>query len=776
MQTVVDWCQQTLGIKELDSLWYERLAQTYRTEGLFTKAIETYEKALALPDADTNCLEGLAIALAEDDRLLEACTKMTEAVQFLEQDQEANKERLTDDYKCLGRWKDQLQQAASAIEYTQKALDLTPSDAEARFSLLQLYLEHNEGAALVTFMNKLAEAPYDGKTPTPFAEIMKAIALNSNHDWLFSRFFSVISTDAKLSAVLMVELDRCIVRAEKGPTTDLSLAATLQLYKGIALYNYAMKGLAETDSAIPCWDRCLKIGLDTQWNWAGRIQASRLMASHFFEQARRSTDPADRQKHFERLRALAEDGNPFEVSPARTYLAVYYLLHHDDGEDNVQKQEQRKKLSRGVLRQAISSAFELLSDDDEDNDVQGFLRLAEILRFSGDEVNARAAYSVAIPGFPEEAMSWLLDFPNEPERSLGITLAREANEHGFWQISQKIDWVLQELDRREGRKPPQTENGQNEQLEASGKGEEDDDKGDNGPGHVNEGRDSTNGVNHDGEEVDGKRKEKEADGDHSESDNVAAEAAEEAKEADMPEKERLLEEEQEPDEAQSGAEEKQTSETTNEGHEPTAADPTPLPGAEAIRHALTVRYRRAARYDLYWKSCDGVCEPTTVWDFSNDIWTCVFCYNIDFCSSCRDKLASGNLRTLKTNGQRCNSTHRWMRLPKWDRATFMRSLEGLVTVGVEVADDGTAVGGEAVPFRTWIDGLKKEWEWAEEKAEAEAEAEAGAGGEAHHGENETAATMASKAEDVAEGQEGEERHGKANGEALANGSVSGNAA
>ncbi|KAI1135342.1 hypothetical protein F5Y05DRAFT_416329 [Hypoxylon sp. FL0543] len=108
--------------------------------------------------------------------------------------------------------------------------------------------------------------------------------------------------------------------------------------------------------------------------------------------------------------------------------------------------------------------------------------------------------------------------------------------------------------------------------------------------------------------------------------------------------------------------------------------------------------------------CD-VCD--TMWDLDHAMNHCKYCYNIDFCDRCLNKLKAGELEmpSLET---RCNEGHDWLRLPSWDKEAYFRALRKEVYIEGGIDNDGRSIEGKIVPAAEWLDGLKKEWATEEE--------------------------------------------------------------
>lgn len=118
----------------------------------------------------------------------------------------------------------------------------------------------------------------------------------------------------------------------------------------------------------------------------------------------------------------------------------------------------------------------------------------------------------------------------------------------------------------------------------------------------------------------------------------------------------------------------------------------------------------------YW--CDGKCNKALT--FSDSIWFCKVCNNVQFCNDCLKKVQS---RTLSRYV--CGADHEWLLVPSW-LDEFKATGIGKVRVGGEMKD-GKRVGGHIVTVDEWRDELRNTWmtegivQEEEEKEEGEGE-------------------------------------------------------
>ena len=324
------------------------------------------------------------------------------------------------------------------------------------------------------------------------------------------------------------------------------------------------------------------------------------------------------QVYVDRLRALTDDSPEIQTTLKKLSDLTFDETAERDDSVNTNllmaryesvrgDQESAMKLTRGIVKIGL----DLLSDEDPDNDWQGYQRLATVLTYYGDDDNALAA--------------WSLLGPIEEEEDDAADEQTEPKEDGLPIINGETANVTVELTT----------------------------KGETAAVHIEP---ITNG-----------------------------EAAK-ANDAETTEDKTTTTEEQE------------------DSNEPTG----PL---------------------CY--SCDGGCEPTTIWTYASNMYACKDCLDVMFDENCLNLLREGKLPINV-----CNPNHEFLHVPKWDPKEAEKR-----------GKDHVRLRGEAVPVADWLNQLRKTWgfdqptppETAEVKEDEDSpvEANASTGEESRHQLEET---------------------------------------
>lgn len=637
----------------------------------YKEAIKRFRAASDRENPTPGSLEGLAKSLAGEDSWEEACQTMVKALGLLDSDDAVKKTRLVDDYMQLSEWYYKLKNLPKTVEYLRKALSLSPDDHDARYRLLCAWLDSDEASEEATkLLHELAESAFGRDKLSQFGQIINKMLDEDDRDARFGQLFAAVSVETGLSRRTIQELDRAIERAKERDASPEH--ATLLFFKGLATYHYSLVDTVPNKAAFEYWNDCIQI--DRGWGMTDVVdRASTFIASHHFEQAIRSPEPgssaapAAQPKHVDALKAMADKERSAELSPAMSYLACYYAEANEPAK------------ARDVVRACINSAFEILSDADDENDIEGYFYLFSTLMQCGDLLNAQSALSLVLPPpVKTNVLAWILDFDAEPDKSIAADLIARVDSEAelATDLGGQIGFVLKALGAEDAAAEPDTD-----EAKEPGETKETDEAGD----------------------------------------AITADETNKAEEAGP----------------ETGEEPRQPP-TPTAADSSTSDDAAPTSNPEP-KYPLSARARIAAHIRSFSRihsvmpadpNCDGSCTAPWTLDAQRELSCCRCCLNLAFCAECAAKLRHDKLR-LPVAALACSPSHPRMPMTRWARDNYLEALRGNVCVGGEIAGDGTRVGGEFVSIGAWLGGLKGEWGYVEkvktpEVEEEEAEAEGGA--------------------------------------------------
>ena len=98
--------------------------------------------------------------------------------------------------------------------------------------------------------------------------------------------------------------------------------------------------------------------------------------------------------------------------------------------------------------------------------------------------------------------------------------------------------------------------------------------------------------------------------------------------------------------------------------------------------------------------CDGSCSAVLKW--SDSLWFCKICDDIQFNDECMEKLHKGTLPLSV-----CSPDHEWLYVPSWTDE-YRATGKGFVRTGGKLQDE-KRVGGSIVQVAGWLDSIREKW-------------------------------------------------------------------
>lgn len=162
--------------------------------------------------------------------------------------------------------------------------------------------------------------------------------------------------------------------------------ADLLLCQGVALAGYSSEENRH-ESALTRWTEGYALGLESGlWYYCARLAVDFVFNYHFSKVRTEQTAAHEIEIHVEKVEAMAESTSSPEVAPGlRLMLANLYT--------RLEKHDAAQKL----LLNDLKTGFDLLSDNDPENDDLGFATIAKILMHTGDDLSALSAWSLYGP-------------------------------------------------------------------------------------------------------------------------------------------------------------------------------------------------------------------------------------------------------------------------------------------------------------------------------------------------------------------------------------------
>ncbi|KAE8157722.1 hypothetical protein BDV40DRAFT_277652 [Aspergillus tamarii] len=375
------------GDFEKNALWYRRCAIVLRQLKYFDQALDYFSKAVELDPDMWLSKAGMAIVYSMQGEWQKAIDLDEEIVRTLsvqiesKQDDMGLKASIHTILERLGKSYQQLGNLEKRFDAYKRAQTLTPYCDTCINMLLEHYGVKHDHAATIELLQDLA------KTPVPdedFSRLTQSLWDNPAED---TRYF-VLAADAALATDnldFMVESWRTAARAARKASKTVT-AAQLDM----SLARIYSEFLHDQAKAVKRWERIMNTYASSKDDTVigfSKLKASFELAKQFLcdaVEAGIGTPQAEEAgAKLEKLGKeikLSDEPALWTVSSMRAIcLGIYYRLSGREAE------------ARALFRSSIKRGIAILSDDDPENDVLGFLDLLNALVAAGDVKNVTAA-------------------------------------------------------------------------------------------------------------------------------------------------------------------------------------------------------------------------------------------------------------------------------------------------------------------------------------------------------------------------------------------------
>ncbi|KAI0864938.1 hypothetical protein F4860DRAFT_463830 [Xylaria cubensis] len=402
------WSQGFLGLSDsqLDSLWYERLAEAASFFDNDDAAVTSlYQLALGKENPSWLCHRGYGKAHFKHGRTTEAIEQVGMALKEAEREgvspaperkdiaelnlllgdynyAAGNRQKAAEHYTAASQSGDAEQAKQGKVGHLKSNLNLPDSEETKAF-----------------LRNVMTQTAREGT----MEDLLKAIARDEDHDAIITKMLSTAQCDSELLKSLMQFLERATVPKISGNDTagspsestfrDMEARGVLLYMRGNAAYKYKLvpEGTEPVEEALRLWKEARDQLTDIGGNNASmaRGRATTALSKHYFQTMMDAQNLAD----VEELSRLADADVDDLVSDSPGFLGALYALRG------------KKELSRSVLKRRIKYNLQMLSDDIPENDLWAYGRMTTTFAHLRDFLNAGVALSLyGIPDLVTEAL------------------------------------------------------------------------------------------------------------------------------------------------------------------------------------------------------------------------------------------------------------------------------------------------------------------------------------------------------------------------------------
>lgn len=392
------WCQNFLGLNhsELDSLWYERLAEAYQHSDLGT-TLFLYQRAVEEQNPSWLCYRGLGISYYKKAQIEDAITQLQVALERIKQEDVQPRPEAKDIdelYLLLGQYAYESGDMESAKKYY-----LLVSKASQRASgYLKVMLSSPEAEAVQQFLN--TELVQDDLA-VGMATALRDIARDPQHEFLISRMLTAAKRDSNLlkrtakviqiasETLVLNEGHACNVLDRDGRFIQDEIRGVLLCDQGYAEYLYGVseKDIESINEALRLWtesrDQLSNVGGSKALLTRQRVTTA--LANHYFQTVidniHLHQDYSDALAKLTTLAKSDSDHHDF-YSNSKCLLGAAFVLCN------------KKESARDILVHPVRQVLQILSDDIPDNDQYGFALMLTISEQYNDFMNAAIALSL----------------------------------------------------------------------------------------------------------------------------------------------------------------------------------------------------------------------------------------------------------------------------------------------------------------------------------------------------------------------------------------------
>ncbi|OGM43950.1 NACHT and TPR domain protein [Aspergillus bombycis] len=374
------------GDLEKNALWYRRCAMVLRQLTYFDQALEYFSKAVELDPDMWLSKAGMAIVYSMKQEWQKAIDLDEDIVQILSVQIESDPENselkasIHTSLERLGNCYQQLGDLEKRFEAYKRAQSLTPYCDTCINVLLEHYGANHDHAATIDLLQQLADTPVPDED---ISRLTQSLWDNPEED---TRYF-VLAADAALATDhlgFMVEAWRTAARAARKASKTVT-AAQLDM----SLARIYSEFLHDQAKAVKRWERIMNTYASSKDETVigfAKLKASVALAKQFLCDAveagigtPQAEEAGAKLEKLGRHVKLNDESALWTVSSMRAIcLGIYYRLCGRDTE------------ARALFKPSIQRGLAILSDDDPENDVLGFLDLLNALVAAGDVKNVTA--------------------------------------------------------------------------------------------------------------------------------------------------------------------------------------------------------------------------------------------------------------------------------------------------------------------------------------------------------------------------------------------------
>lgn len=393
---VEKWAMKELDMPEQDSMWAVQMAITFRHYGYYEQAIERSTISKNLDASNWRAPFCLAQTHALQGEFKPALEVLGEVIDMFRKD-----EALLDEWRAVfyddilyrfAEWNVELHEYEVAREAYTEIYKEDPDNYQPMVRIILILEAQEEYGQILDLLQLMG-------TETDAEGLTRVVAMI--HQYADSKMYHDTITKAGRAVCQLntiKETYQIAVEAAKSSDSRLTSLTALRFWYALSLY-YDYSDHDVHEEAIALWEQNIATIPRISNSTISNVRWSTIakLASVYLQEAREvGFDTPAAEAYRSKLVFLSssnsvgtDDGYLLYVD-SKLILARFYLLMGD------------KQKATETIKGHIKLALDILSDDDDENDWQGFKRLCLCLNHIDDDVNALAAWSLLGPIVEED--------------------------------------------------------------------------------------------------------------------------------------------------------------------------------------------------------------------------------------------------------------------------------------------------------------------------------------------------------------------------------------
>ena len=404
LSELLSWADEHEITNETTYVLCFRLAETYRMLKNYDEAKELLKRAIHMQlDDSKEAQRSLAKLYSQKNEFnlaVETMQPVVERLKTLSDPTEKQQERLIDCLEDIATWNKRDGKYDEAVQIYQEILRQDAENYRIVCEILSVLADQNVPQQIIDHLKSLGT---ETDTKTGNDRLTQLLFTCADSEEVYN-IISHSARELKRLNLIREIYEKAIEVAEKEKAASSSrdnkqaevIGAIVQLKNHLAnsLHRHN-ENEADTKAAVELWKEITTLQVNTRLHWAiydAKRSAAKQVCLYYMAEARRRAfaDPDAAHVYVNEIESLLKGLSGEREKPLEDYEIQRMLGYHLA---SIGQQEQ----ARAHLNSTIKLGVELLSDEDDTNNFEGYIKLADAFMRLKDKDNALAAWSLLGP-------------------------------------------------------------------------------------------------------------------------------------------------------------------------------------------------------------------------------------------------------------------------------------------------------------------------------------------------------------------------------------------